>query len=81
MTEDVYQAELYRLLGVRGPAGECIPPGLDVVAQVYKLPDGSNKYIVPPTTDDARKAVIEELRNHLGIIKARRENNGPKKDH
>lgn len=70
MSDEEYQRELFKLLGVRGPMGEVVTDGHSSL--VYRMPDGSSKYIQTPTTDAQRGAIIQGLRIHIGIIEARR---------
>ena len=68
MTLGEYERQLRRLRGVAGPMGEMRQPD-GRFKLVYKLPDGSKKYLSPPQdlTEAQRAEVIAELRRHLGI--------------
>ena len=63
-----YEHQLQVLLGVRGPMGHLRCDGVDFL--VYRLPDGGQIQNPPPDkmTGAQRKAVIEQLRKHLGLV-------------
>ena len=57
-----------RSLGLHGPMGEMrLPKGQFVL--IYKMPDGSHKWLPPPSTMTAeqRDEQIADLKRHLGI--------------
>jgi hypothetical protein len=73
-----YEKQLKRLLGVVGPMGDIKQPNGNF-KHVYKMPDGSKKYLTPgmDLNDDQRAEVIEELRRHLHLIDGRRNDRRP----
>jgi hypothetical protein len=71
MDSDEYYKQL-KLLGLNGPLGEIKCPQTSLILQVFKMPDGSMKYLRHLKTDDQRASVIETLRLHLGIIEQNR---------